>query len=62
VIDAKRQKLLRVVPTVAMQYGSAHSIAVNRHNNRAFVPLSANNVVRDCLTGCIAVYGRPDDD
>jgi len=62
VIDAKRQKLLQVVPTAPMQYGNAHSVAVNRHSNRAFVPLPANNVVRNCLTGCIAVYGRPDDD
>ena len=62
VIDAKRQKLLQVVPTVSMQYGNAHSIAVNRHNNRAYVPLSANNVVRNCLTGCIAVYGIPGGD
>jgi hypothetical protein len=62
VIDAKSQKLLQVVPTVPLQYGSAHSVAANRHNNHVLVPLSANNVVPNCLTGCIGVYGRPGDD
>ncbi|HYA46682.1 MAG TPA: hypothetical protein VEF92_03935, partial [Burkholderiales bacterium] len=62
VIDANSQKLLQVVPTAPLTYGSPHSVAANRHNNHVFVPLSANNVVPNCLTGCIAVYGVPDED
>jgi hypothetical protein len=57
VIDAGSQKLLQVVPTVPLQYGNAHSVAANRHNNHVLVPLPANNVVPNCLTGCIGVYG-----
>src|SRR5881396_460102 len=62
VIDAKSQKLLQVVPTVPMQYGNAHSVAANRHNNHVLVPLPANNVVPNCLTGCIGVYGTPKEE
>jgi len=42
--------------------GTAHSVAANATNNLVFVPLAANNVFPDCLTGCIAVYGRSDND
>jgi hypothetical protein len=42
--------------------GTAHSVAANASNNAVFVPLGANNVFPDCLTGCIAVYGRLDND
>jgi len=62
VIDARSQKLLQVAPTVPLQYGSAHSVAANGHNNHALVPLPANNVVPNCLTGCIGVYGTEGDD
>jgi hypothetical protein len=62
VIDARRDKLLQVVPTAPLPYGSPHSVAANRHNNHVFAPLPANNVVPNCLTGCIGVYGVPDDD
>ncbi len=62
VIDARSQKLLQVVPTVPLQYGNAHSVAANRHNNHALVPLPANNVVPNCRTGCIGVYGREGED
>ena len=62
VIDARSQKLLQVVPTVPLQYGNAHSVAANRHNNHVLVPLPANNVVPNCLTGCIGVYGTEGDD
>jgi len=62
VIDAKSQNLLQVVPTVPMQYGNAHSVAANRHNNHVLVPLPANNVVPNCLTGCIGVYGTPKEE
>jgi len=75
IIDAKDQKLLQLVPTIntagkptanpVVVAGTAHSVAVNAHNNHAFVPLSANNVFPSCLNGCIAVFGTPekgDDD
>jgi len=73
VIDAKSQKLLQLVPTfnvpavatpVSQKHpaGTAHSVAANAGNNHVFVPLAANNVFPGCLKGCIAVYGRHDDD
>ena len=62
VIDAGSQKLLQVVPTVPLQYGNAHSVAANRNNNHVLVPLPANNVVPNCRTGCIGVYGTEGDD
>jgi hypothetical protein len=63
VIDAKSQALEQIAPTVNQAPGSAHSVAVNPRNNRAFVPLPANNVVQGCMNGCIAVYGaRSNDD
>jgi hypothetical protein len=37
---------------------TAHSVAANAETNHVFVPLGANNVFSNCLTGCIAVYGR----
>jgi hypothetical protein len=64
VIDAESQTLVQIVPTVnaagkanVFPAGSAHSVAVNPHNNHALVPLPANNVVPSCTNGCIAVYG-----
>jgi hypothetical protein len=65
IIDAKTMTLDQVVPTVNQPPGSAHSVAVNPHNNHAFVPFPANNVAPDCKNGCIAVFGAPrgrDDD
>jgi len=62
VINAKTQALEQIVPTVNQAPGSAHSVAVNPRNNRAFVAFPANNVVPDCLNGCIAVFGVPDHD
>ena len=69
VIDARGQSLVQIVPTVnsggkpfVFPSGTAHSVAVNPHNNHALVPLPANSVVPDCLNGCIAVYGTPDRD
>ena len=59
IIDAKTMTLDQVVPTVNQAPGSAHSVAVNPHNNHALVPLPVNNVVSNCHTGCIAVYGSP---
>jgi hypothetical protein len=62
VIDAKSQALEQIAPTVNQAPGSAHSVAVNARNNRAFVALPANNVVQGCMNGCIAVYGAQGDD
>jgi hypothetical protein len=69
VIDAERQKLVQLVPTLNVPArvapaanphpaGTAHSVAANAGNNHVFVPLAANNAFPDCLTGCIAVFGR----
>lgn len=69
VINAKRQSLVQIVPTVnaagnavsdptvRFPAGTAHSVAVNPHNNHALVPLPANKVVPNCQNGCIGVYG-----
>jgi hypothetical protein len=69
VIDAKGETLVQVVPTInttgkAFVYpaGTSHSLAVNPNNNRAFVPLPANNVFPSCLNGCIGVFGAPKED
>jgi hypothetical protein len=67
VIDAHDQVLKQLVPTfnvpavttgpLAHAASTAHSVAANASNNHVFVPLGANNVFPNCLTGCIAVYG-----
>jgi hypothetical protein len=73
VIDAKSQTLLQLVPTLNVPAvvapapkphpaGTAHSVAANAGNNHVFVPLAANNAFPDCLKGCIAVFGRSEDD
>jgi hypothetical protein len=59
IIDAKTHTLDQLVPTVNQAPGSAHSVAVNPHNNHALMPLPANNVVPNCLNGCIAIFGTP---
>ncbi len=68
-IDAFSKTLDQLVPTlnvpaVAGRHpaGTAYSVAANAETNHVFVPLAANNVFPDCLTGCIAVYGRSDND
>ncbi len=70
VIDAEDRNLIQLVPTFnvpavgtgnnSTQHpaGTAHSVAVDAANNHVFVPLAANNAFPDCLTGCIAVFGR----
>lgn len=66
IIDAKRQVLDQIVPTfntpltAPAPRGTAHSVAVNPHNNHAFVPLPGGNAFPNCLTGCVAVFGTPD--
>ena len=71
VIDAGDEQVLQLVPTFnvpavtgtgAHPASTAHSVAVDAHNNHIFVPLGANNVYPDCLTGCIAVYWHGDED
>jgi hypothetical protein len=72
VIDAFSHSLDQLVPTFNVPAvttgsnqhpaGTAHSVAANASNNLVFVALGANNVFPDCLTGCIAVYGRLDND
>ncbi len=71
VIDAERQVLEQIVPTfntplnTPAPRGTAHSVAVNPHNNHVFVPLPGGNAFPNCLTGCVAVFGkakRDDDD
>src|SRR5881628_1056592 len=66
VIDAESKTLVQLVPTFNTPNptsppprGTAHSVAVNAHNNHVFVPLPANNVFPGCQTGCIAVFGVP---
>ncbi|HEV2185644.1 MAG TPA: hypothetical protein VGR70_00445 [Stellaceae bacterium] len=47
---------------------TAHSIAANSANNHVFVPIGGNNALlspdgkTNCLTGCIAIFGHPDED
>jgi hypothetical protein len=68
VIDAKDEELLQLVPTFNVPAGTghpagtAHSVAADAKNNHIFVPLAANNVFPNCLTGCIAVYWHGDED
>jgi hypothetical protein len=75
VIDAKDQEVLQLVPTfntpqvppppgtpIVRPAGTAHSVAADAKNNHIFVPLPANNVFPNCLTGCIAVYWHGDED
>ena len=67
VIGARDQALKQLVSTfnvpavttgpLAHAASTAHSVAANASNNHVFVPLGANNVFPNCLTGCIAVYG-----
>src|SRR2546425_164886 len=69
IIDAESKTLIQLVPTFnppnptsPPPRGTAHSVAVNSHNNHVFVPLPANNVFPGCQTGCIAVFGAPRND
>jgi hypothetical protein len=72
VIDAREHALKQLVPTFnvpavttgpsAHAASTGHSVAANAGNNHVFVPLGANNVFPDCVTGCIAVFGTADRD
>ena len=68
-VDGTNQSLDQVVPTFDVPAvtgkhvsGSSHSVAANAVNNWVFVPHPANNAILGCLTGCIGVYGRNDND
>jgi hypothetical protein len=73
VVDAKDGSLLQLFPTFNVPAGTghpagtSHSIAANSQNNLVFVPLPANNTFlspdgqNNCLKGCIAVFGQPDE-
>jgi DNA-binding beta-propeller fold protein YncE len=61
VIDAESQTLVQLVPTFNQAPGTAHSVAVNPHNNHALVALPANSAFPNCLNGCVAVFGTPSD-
>ena len=73
VVDSKDETLLQLFPTYNVPAGTghpagtSHSIAANAANNHVFVPLPANNAVlspdatKDCLTGCIAIFGHADE-
>src|SRR5207248_11566391 len=72
-VDSKDERLLQLFPTYNVpagtghRAGTSHSIAANAANNHVFVPLPANNAVlspdatKDCLTGCIAIFGHADE-
>lgn len=78
VVDAKDKTLLQLVPTYNVSAvtsgsnqhpaGTSHSVAANARNNHVLVPLPANNAFlspdgkENCLTGCVAVFGHPDED
>jgi hypothetical protein len=66
VIDAQAQRVIQQVPTFNVPAAAgvhpasvAHSVAADASNNHIFVPLGANNVFPNCLTGCIAVFSAP---
>jgi hypothetical protein len=70
VIDALSETLDQRVPTLNVPAdpagshpaGTAHSVAAYAGTNHVFVPIAANNALPDCLTGCIAIFGRDDPD
>jgi hypothetical protein len=71
VIDARDEEVLQLAPTFNVPAitgtgghpaSTAHSVAVDAKNNHIFVPLGANNVYPNCLTGCTAVYWHGDED
>ncbi len=75
VVGAASESILQLVPTLSVKpptpavtgLGAAtpHSVAANGSNGLVFVATGANNVLLtpdgqlNCLTGCVAVYGRP---
>jgi hypothetical protein len=73
VIDALSETLDQRVPTLNVPAvvapdthphpaGTAHSVAADASTNHVFVPIAANDAFPNCLTGCIAIFGRYDPD
>src|ERR1700730_15031247 len=71
VIDAREHALKQLMPTfnvpattgpTAHAGATRHSVAATAGNTHVCLPLGANNVFPDCVTGCIAVYGTGDRD
>jgi hypothetical protein len=77
VIDAADQKLASLVPTFNVAAvtgpgghpaGTSHTVTANAGNNHVLVAMPANNAFlspdakTDCLKGCIAIFGHPDED
>ena len=71
VIDAKDEEVLQLVPTIMCRGRPAKVLIPPGPRIRSplmprtidiFVPLAANNVFPNCLTGCIAVYWHGDED
>jgi AAA ATPase domain len=52
IFDSLRQLWVRAAD------GRPLVVAVRAKNNNIFVPLAANNVFPDCLSGCVAVFAR----
>lgn len=76
VVDSRDQSVLQLLTTYNVPAvttgakhpaGTSHSVAANAANNLVFVPLAGNNTFlspdasKNCLTGCIAVFGHPDE-
>ena len=73
VIDALSETLDQRVPTLNVPAvlagdtnphpaGTAHSVAADASTSHVFVPIAANDAFLNCLTGCIAIFGRSDPD
>jgi hypothetical protein len=73
VIDALSETLDQRVPTLNVPAvvapdtnphpaGTAHSVAADASTSHVFVPIAANDAFLNCLTGCIAIFGRYDPD
>jgi hypothetical protein len=73
VIDALSETLDQRVPTLNVPAvvapdtnphpaGTAHSVAADASTSHVFVPIAANDAFLNCLTGCIAIFGRHDPD
>jgi hypothetical protein len=69
VVDAGDKALLQLVttfnvPAVSGKHpsGTAHTVTADAANNHVLAAIAANNAFPNCLTGCIAVFGHPDED
>lgn len=53
IVDARRDTWLENLPTGP----KAHSVAVDPHSGRVFVPMAANTAIKGCGNGCVMVFG-----